>query len=217
MTNWLMQTWDKVLAHLRGISEVEAWQATGCLGWTVRDLTFHMLADAQRALVALGTPRDGPVDTDAVTYWQDWQPSSDRAQNNVRMIRIVASVYPSFASLREEYEETVRAAAHIATRVDLDRPVGTQGHVLRVEDLMRTLIVEAAVHHLDLLVALPGPPPGADALRVVRETLDGLLGQPGPSEWDDITYAKKGTGRSGITSHDRSMLGGVTDRLPLFG
>jgi hypothetical protein len=133
------------------------------------------------------------------------------------MNRIAASVYPSFAILRDEYEETVQAAALIATRVDPERPVGTHGHVLLAEDLMRTLIVEAAVHHLDLLEALPGPAPGASALRVVRETLDGLLGQPGPSDWDDITYAKKGTGRSVITHHDRNTLGPLADRLPLFG
>jgi hypothetical protein len=77
--------------------------------------------------------------------------------------------------------------------------------------------VEAAVHHLDLLDPLLGLPPDAGALRVVRETLAGLFGQPGLSEWDDITYAKKGSGRSGISSHDRSMLGRVADRLPLFG
>ena len=32
----------------------------------------------------------------------------------------------------------------------------TQGHVLIVADFAATLVVEAAVHYLDLIVALPG-------------------------------------------------------------
>jgi len=35
---------------------------SGCRGWSIADLLYHMLLDAQRALVAFGTPAHGPSD-----------------------------------------------------------------------------------------------------------------------------------------------------------
>jgi hypothetical protein len=96
-------------------------------------------------------------------------------------------------------------------------PVRTQGHVLTAGDLVRTLVVEAAVHHLDLVVALDRPLPSAGPLRIVRETIDGLLGQALPLPWDDVTYARTGTGRAPISAADRRALGPLAGRFPLFG
>jgi hypothetical protein len=60
------------LAHIaEGLDEMASWQPTRCAGWAVRDLVFHLLGDAQRALVALASPAAGPADRDAVTYWLD--------------------------------------------------------------------------------------------------------------------------------------------------
>src|SRR5262249_43577805 len=69
------------------------------------------------------------------------------------------------------------------------RAGGDPGPVLTVDDLLSTLAVEAAVHHLDLVAFSDGPSPGAQSLTLVRETLDGLLGRPAPREWDDARYA----------------------------
>ena len=53
--------------------------------------------------------------------------------------------------------------------------------MLTTIDFMSTLAVEAAVHYLDLTVALPSaPPPDADSLALVRRVLNGLLGRPCP-------------------------------------
>lgn len=52
----------------------------GCRGWTNPDLIFHMLLDAQRALVTLNSPSNGPPDRDFVTYWKEFQASAERAQ-----------------------------------------------------------------------------------------------------------------------------------------
>jgi hypothetical protein len=49
---------------------------TRCAGWSVGDLVFHVLADAQRALVAVATPAQPPPDRSFVT-WQDF-PSGSR-------------------------------------------------------------------------------------------------------------------------------------------
>ena len=96
--------------------------------------------------------------------------------------------------------------------------VATQGHVLTVADFAATLAVEASVHHLDLIAELPAAPaPTSRCLSLVRRTLDGLLGEPVAAEWDDVTYALKGTGRSPLTPTERTQLGAQAAHFPLFG
>jgi hypothetical protein len=90
--------------------------------------------------------------------------------------------------------------------------------VLTVADFAATLAVEAAVHYLDLTVALPGAPaPEPASLALVRRVLDGLLGAPVPASWDDVTAALKGTGREPLTEADRQSLGHSAGKFPLFG
>jgi hypothetical protein len=95
--------------------------------------------------------------------------------------------------------------------------VATQGHALTVTDFAATLAVEAAVHYLDLTVALPGAPaPEPASLALVRRVLAGLLGAPLPAAWDDLTAALKGTGRDPLTEADRQSLGTSAGKFPLF-
>ncbi len=48
-------------------------------------------------------------------------------------------------------------------------------------------------------------------------TLDGILGGPVPADWDDVTYALKGTGRAGLTADDQAHLAALAARFPLLG
>ena len=84
-------------------------------------------------------------------------------------------------------------------------------------DFVATLVVEAAVHYLDLTVALPtAPGPDPASLALVRRVLAGLLGAPIPTAWDDVTAALKGTGREPLAEQDRQALGPLAARFPLF-
>lgn len=215
----LSTAYRDVVAIARDIEERHAgeWLPTGCAGWSVRDLVFHMRGDAQRALVALASPAPTEPDTDAVSYWTHWRPGTDIAQTSLRMTRISASVYSGLRPILDSYAETTEAVVYAATRTDPAMHVRTQGHVMTTADLVHTLAVEAAVHHLDLVVALGGPLPSAGPLRLVREVLDGLLGDPLPVHWDDVTYARAGTGRVAIPEEDRTALGALAGRFPLFG
>jgi hypothetical protein len=213
----LSTSYRDVVAALRNIGTEEEWLPTGCAGWTVRDLLFHLRGDAQRALVALASPAGTAPDTDSVSYWTRWRPGTDAARAGLRMVRIGASVYPGLRPILDSYAETAEAVVYAAVHTDPELPVRTQGRVLRANDLVRTLVVEAAIHHLDLVVALDRPLPSAGPLRVVRETLDGLLGEPLPLPWDDVTYARAGTGRAALSEQDRTALGSLAERLPLFG
>ncbi|NUS75408.1 MAG: hypothetical protein HOV70_04310 [Streptomyces sp.] len=202
---------------VRPLGDEESWRSTGCTGWAVRDLILHCVADCQRALVALHTPAAGPADRDAVTYWRDWRPDPVGAANGRRWIRVGASMFLDFGQLRELYLETAAATVTAAAATAPDRLVATQGHVLTAGDLMTTLAVEAAIHHLDLVVELPDAPgPSPAGLAAVRATLDGLLGRPVPLAWSDEHYARAATGRVPLTEAERRSLGADAERVPLF-
>lgn len=201
------------------LTDQQSWVSSGCAGWAVRDLLFHCLSDAHRALRALATPAaaDARTDRDAVTYWRDWRPGADLAQEELRWTRVTASAWSSVHPLAQMYAEAASAVVVAAGRARPEDLVQTQGHVLRVDDLLSTLAVEATVHHLDLSRPLGLDDPGPVPLAEVRRVLDGLLGQPEPVGWDDPTYALTGTGRRPLTQADRERLGSLAEQLPLFG
>jgi uncharacterized protein (TIGR03083 family) len=214
----LRTAYDALAEVVRPLEDEGSWLPTACTGWAVRDLVFHLLTDAQRALVALHTPASGPADRDFVTYWRDWRPDTVGAANGRRWARVCAGMFLDWHQLRTLYLETAAAAVRAAENAPPDHLVATQGHVLTADDLIATLVVEASIHHLDLVTELPtAPGPSAAGLTLVRSTLDGLLGRPVPVEWSDEHYARAGTGRARLTEDERGALGPAADRLPLFG
>jgi len=208
--------YEPLIAFATEVDEATGWRPTELPGWAVRDLIFHLLGDAQRALVALARPSRHACDTDEISYWRGWQPGTDGAQAGLRGIRISASAWSSVRGPADLYVETAEAVLAVADRADPSDSITTQGHVMTVDALLRTLAVEAAVHHLDLEPALPTRPAAA-VLGEVRRVLDGLLGQPAPVGWDDVRYARLGTGRLALEPDDRDALGPLADRFPLFG
>jgi uncharacterized protein (TIGR03083 family) len=207
-------------AALRGVisslDEAQLEEASGCRGWTNADLIFHMLLDAQRALVAFNMPGDPPPDRDYVDYWKAWSAADPDAHAHARFVRISAAAHGDPKLICKRWLLTSEAAMSCCRGAEPDY-IATQGHVLTVGDFIATLVVEAAIHHLDLVRNLeekPGPAPAA--VQVTTKTLDGLLDAPRPSQWDDISYLSKGTGRQPLTDGDRSVLGDRADRFPLF-
>ncbi|TQN37520.1 mycothiol maleylpyruvate isomerase-like protein [Blastococcus colisei] len=202
---------------LSSLTVEEGWLPTGCAGWSPVDLGFHLLSDARRALVALNTPSSGPADTNAVDYWTAWQPPAPGDDEELWSTRIAASVHGGLVSIAGRYAEASAAVLVAAERVRAGELVRTQGRVLPVADLLSTLTVEAAVHHLDLVVHLDRPGPAGGPLAEVRRVLEGLLGRPLPAGWDDGTAARRGTGREPLSDADRAELGDDADAFPLFG
>ncbi len=206
-----------------GLDGTELMLPSRCAGWVAGDVLYHQLLDARRALRTFASPDPGPADRDDVTYWQDYAPrggqdgSRARAAHaaHARHVRIAASAYAP-DELAWEWSETAAAACR-AARACQAAGVATQGHVLRPADFTATLVVEAAVHYLDLTLHLPAAEPPAPAgLALVRRVLDGLAGQPLPAGWDDVRCALKGTGREPLDSADRAELGTLAGRLPVF-
>ncbi|WP_369131824.1 maleylpyruvate isomerase N-terminal domain-containing protein [Modestobacter sp. I12A-02662] len=217
MTGLLGTAYRDLSDLLSALTDEEGWQPTGCAGWTPVDLGFHLLGDARRALVALATPAAEPADTDAVSYWTAWRPPSAGDDEQLWSTRIAASTQGGLAAVAERYAETAAAVVVSAGRVGAADRVRTQGRVLTVADLLSTLVVEAAVHHLDLVAHLDRPGPADEPLAEVRRVLEGLAGGPLPPRWDDVTAARRGTGRERLDASDRMGLGPVAARFPLFG
>jgi hypothetical protein len=213
----LTGAYRELSAVLSSLTVEEGFEPTGCAGWTAVDLGFHLLSDARRALVALHTPADGPADTTAVDYWTAWRPPEPGDEEELWSTRIAASAHGGLIPTAARYAETTAAVGVAAGWVRPGDLVRTQGRTLTVADLLSTLTVEAAVHHLDLVLRVNRPGPSPEPLAEVRRVLEGLLGGPLPDRWDDVTAARRGTGRERLTAEDRLELGPGARRFPLFG
>lgn len=215
----LRDQYQAITDLVTGLDERTLLAPTRCIGWTVQDLLFHVLLDAQRALVTFATPSEDEPDRDRVSYWTEFNPSNagDDELAHAVFVRRAAAAYTRPTSLVRHWEHVSTAAARAAAACR-HTYMATQGHVLAVPDFVATLVTEAAVHHLDMTVELPdASPPPAAALAVVRRTLDGLLDASRPTHWDDAAYALKGTGRLPLDAADRAALGDAAGRFPLFG
>ena len=157
---------DRLRQIVAGVNDAEIVRATSCEGWSVADLLVHLRLDGEELLRGLTVPCDDPVDRDYVSYWKDWPASGPATFADVRWIWATAASYTTTDSLRSHFDEVMTAAAAVS-RVAPGRRVRFQNHVLSIDDLLTMFSVEFAVHHLDLLVAVPdrpGPEPGALAL-----------------------------------------------------
>lgn len=216
--------WGNVSSAACSLDEAQWMLPSRCAGWAVTDVLYHLLLDAQMALVAFATPADGPPDADDISYWQPWSPRSGEPQalgsagaaRHARHVRVAASAYTP-RHLTSEWQRTSRAALR-AARACPHSLVAVDNTVLTTTDFIATLAVETAVHYLDMTVCIASAPPADPAsLGLVRRVLDGLLGSELPDLWDDVTYTLKGTGRLPVTVAERAALGDGADRLPLFG
>jgi mycothiol maleylpyruvate isomerase-like protein len=216
----LADLYDAETAAVRDRPEADLARPTRT-DWTVRELLFHQLLDAQRTLVALASPTDEAADVDAVTYWHPFQPDAAGSADHAEFVRVAASAYSTGPALVEHFASVTAAAARAVRAAEPAARVQTQGHVITVADLLSSLVVEATVHLLDLTVDLPEPPepprPSAAALVETRRVLEALAGGPLPGRWSDAEAVLKGTGRASLDPADLADLGPRAARLPLLG
>jgi hypothetical protein len=203
-------------AALDGVTDDESWEPSGCRGWSVLDLAFHLVEDAHRALVDLNSPVEGPPDTDAVGYWRPGRPSPHDG-DDLETARATASLQGGIATLARRHREAAAAVLVAADRLALDDVVRSQGAAMTVADELSHIAVEATVHHLDLVLRLARPGPAAGPLAEVRRVLEGLFDGPLPAHWDNATAVRRATGREPLTGDDRSELGERAERFPLLG
>ncbi len=206
------EAYDALASVVGGLADDRAWEPTGCTGWAVRDLVWHLRADAVRGLVAAHTPAGRPADCDAVTYWGAWGSDPAADERSRRMTRVEAGLH-DFASLREGYLEAAAAAVAALTALPDGAVLATQGRAISAADLASTLAVEATLHHADLVAHLVAAGPTAAGLAESRRVVEGLLGRSFDG-WADARVALVGTGRAEPTAAERDDLRDA--RLPVF-
>ena len=194
---------------------------SGCHGWTICDLLLHLTLDPQRALVALHTPADGPPDADFISYFRSFPGSDDpgAAVAHAQWVRRTAAAHTRPRGVVEHWTETAQATGYAVSRADPTGHLRTQNLVLAVPDFVATLVTEAVIHHLDLIVSLPdAPEPSLAAAEVALSTVEGLAGSEGlPAYWSEREALLKGSGRAELTAEDREALGDRALLFPLLG
>jgi hypothetical protein len=213
----LDRAYSDLTAFATGLDARDLLRPTRCFGWQVVDVLFHTLCDAQRALVALATPVPGPPDRDHVTYWSQFDAHDEDPLAGLWWTRRSTAAFRDGTGVVTIWADTAPAVVRAAGRADPDGHLGTQGYVLAVPDLLVTLVTEAVIHHLDMLVDLPSTAaPAPEALATASSTLDGLLGDGAPKGWTTEEYLLKGSGRIPLTDRDRAALGANAARFPLI-
>jgi uncharacterized protein (TIGR03083 family) len=214
----LPEAYGAISAAVRDLDETALRLPSRCAGWSVVDVVYHLLLDAQRALVTFASPVDDEPDVDAVTYWSPHKPGASWAGAHEEFVRVSTAAHPSPRAVVTRWVETAAAAARAAGSVTPTTRLTTQDHVLTAADFTSTLVVEAVVHHLDLTVALPDAAPPTDAvLAHARTVIDTMLGTKAPAAWPTADYALAAGGRAKVPGSVRAALGSAAIRFPLLG
>jgi hypothetical protein len=133
--------------------------------------------------------------------------------------RETASEYASGGALASAFDELCRRSIERARATDTARLVHVWwGPNLRLDEFLKTRVLEVVVHGLDMTHALEREAVWSDAgLRMVRATLEGLIGGPAPAGWSDVELVEKGTGRAPLSEADAADLGPAANAFPLLG
>ncbi|MGP9581428.1 maleylpyruvate isomerase N-terminal domain-containing protein [Brachybacterium sp. AOP42-C2-15] len=230
-------SWSALRQAVAQLPDTALDSPSGCHGWRVRDLVHHLVLQAQEVLIALATPAETAPTDDALSWWTLTPTLPDGHAPHDALIGRMADAYESAAQLRESFEHIAAAAGRAALLAHPDLPVSARGRTLTARDLLGALVLEATLHHLDLVAHLPGAdgspaegPPAegppteglpAESLTAAREMVERRLRLPLPPTWNDADALRVATGRRPATPAEQAELDALGVRgqmLPLsFG
>ncbi|SEP43250.1 maleylpyruvate isomerase N-terminal domain-containing protein [Amycolatopsis saalfeldensis] len=171
---------------------------SGCTGWLVQDLVFHLVIDAQDVLITLASTTEAPATRDAVTYWQPSdQPTGTDPES--AFVRRGAAAYADLDRLAHHFDDLAVAAGRAAAAADPAARVETCDEVFTVADYLAVYVVESTLHHLDLvrhLSGVDGPPPETAA--ATRAMVEKVTGQAFPAGVADHEALLVATGRAPV-------------------
>jgi uncharacterized protein (TIGR03083 family) len=201
-----------------GLAEEDFAGPTRLPAWSVKELLGHLYRGIDRVRFALTQPAPERPDNDSVSYWRGYDPAADGPDIADRA-KGVAAQYGTGRQLAAAWDEMWRRSLELAGEADLGRVVVTWGPALTLGEFLRTRVLEATVHRLDLNAALDLPSePTAGGLEITIGILRGLLGSELPAGlWDDVTFVEQGTGRLELTGAERAALGELAGSFPLLG
>ncbi|MGW6010025.1 maleylpyruvate isomerase N-terminal domain-containing protein [Streptomyces sp. NPDC055210] len=207
--------WTALRTAVAEVPDEDFEQPSGCTGWLVRDLVCHLVIDAQDILITLVTPADTGPTVDAVTYWQlGGTPAGEDPLD--ALIPRLAAAYGEPELLKFHFDDVGSAAGRAAGLADPTARVGTRDEVLTVGDYLSVYVLEATLHHLDLISRLTSTTqPPAETLAAARASLEQIAGTPFPASFSDKAALLIGTGRRTPTDAEKTALGTLAGRLPL--
>ena len=210
---------SRVVDALRTASEDDFARPTRCTALDVKGLVGHLWRDVDRLATCLDLEPAPTPTCDATTYFRAYDPVAD-APNIAAQSLEVAGRYETGAAALAAFDEHRAACISLVRPLAPERLVRTRIATMRLDEFVKTRVLELAVHGFDLADALGSPPwltSGGEA--VTMALLSGLLGEPVPPSLaqDPVDFIEKGTGRRALSDADRSILGGRADRFPLLG
>jgi hypothetical protein len=211
---------DAVASVASRLGEHEFGTQTACAPWDIKALPAHMWRDLFRIPKALEGPEPLTANVDAIGYWTAYDPRGDAPSIATHAMETAAE-YDTGAQVLAAFQELVVECYSLASQCGPERRIELWwGPHMRLDEFLKTRILEIVVHCVDLTDALQERPVATTHGLVVTVTiLDGLLAEKRPTElaWSDIDFIRKGTGREPLTDGEGAVLGPVSARFPLLG
>lgn len=194
-------------------------EPTRCPPWDVRILVGHVVRDLDRVVTYLEEPAPDAAMSDAITYFKSYDPGAEGRAITAGSTE-AADRFGSTGALVLGLEESLRRCVEAARAHDPGRLLRTRLTAIRLDEFLKTRVLEVGVHGLDLADAIDRDPwLSPAAASVIRAILTGLLGEDPSASlgWSDLTYIETGTGRRDLTDAERSFLGPRANEFPLLG
>ncbi len=206
-------------AHVEHFSTTELAAATRCGPWDVLTTLAHVIKGLDRAVAMVCDPVDGEVDPNPLIYYQSSQ-RRDPERDKTRQAAAIESAdrFSDGEQLAEALRLAVEVLSRSAAQIGLSSAVATHwGPIMRLDDYLRTRVVEVAVHGMDVADALnrpvwTTPEAAAEVADLVRELVDVEL--PGSLRWSALDVVRIGTGRRRLTESELLQLGPSGSRFP---
>ncbi|WP_406629464.1 maleylpyruvate isomerase N-terminal domain-containing protein [Amycolatopsis sp. WGS_07] len=210
------RSWNALQNAVKSLEDEQWLIPSGCTGWLVQDLVFHLVIDAQDILITLATPTDAEPTHTAAQYWELGTELPTGMNEDGLFTRRAAVAYGTTAWLAHHLDDLAQAAGRAAKLADPASRVETRDYVMTVADYFETYVVEATLHHLDLVMHLSGVDgPDAECLAATRKTVEAALGSPLPPSLDDRSALLVATGRRAATEDEKAALGELAEKLPI--
>jgi uncharacterized protein (TIGR03083 family) len=219
----LLETLDeetrRSIDAVRGLPDEAFATPTRCPPWDVRVLVGHMVRDLDGVPRYLADPAPDAATTDAVAYWRSYDPRTEGPRITDNSVEF-ADRYVTSAELVEGFDSTLRRCLEQAGGEDPARVLRTRMTSIRLDEFVRTRILEIGVHGMDLAAAIDRRPwLTSAAASVVLSILIGLWGDDPTTAlgWSDLTFIETATGRRSLSDAERAVLGDRANAFPLLG
>ncbi|MFN2544132.1 MAG: maleylpyruvate isomerase N-terminal domain-containing protein [Actinomycetota bacterium] len=144
---------ERISSCLLPLTDDDFARPTRCGEWNVKELLAHLYRDIEQVAVMVAEPPAPAIDADAVSYWGMYDPVVD-GRSIADRAKMRAAAHRTGHELARIWDWMWPKALDDAKREDTDRIIRTWGPGMLLQEFLRTRVVEAAVHGLDLADAL---------------------------------------------------------------